>query len=232
MSMSEQDTSVGAPEEIQDTHPSAESAPEAVEAGTRAEDAIDWAKRYNDLRPEFDRAKQRLAELESFVESLSDPETQAEALAAFGLEVEPEDGEAYDDDELAALRRELEELKGLTQSQLEAQQAAEAEEAFIDSLDRDLGGLQQEIGRELDDEEIDFIAGQAYAQALRGETPDVKSIWQTLEGIYAKRQRQWVESKKAPRVLGGQSASKQPDLLNRKERLEYAARRLEDLNAE
>jgi hypothetical protein len=67
------------------------SAPE--EGHAPAGETTDYEKRYNDLRSEFDRRNQTLSEYEQTFQGLSDPETRAEILAQFGLEVEDDEEE-------------------------------------------------------------------------------------------------------------------------------------------
>jgi hypothetical protein len=190
------------------------------------EKAIDYEKRYMDLRSEFDRRNSQYAEADQFLSQLRDPETQAEALARLGLELDAaEDADDYD--EIEVIKRELVELKQARQADTQSAQEREVFEAHLDNVFGQIDSLEGELGRELDEEEAETLMDIADARAVRGEPFDIKELYESrFDSVYKRRQGEWMKSKKAPRVMSGQSASKQPDLDNEQERQAWMQARM------
>jgi hypothetical protein len=195
---------------------------------TPAQDTPDYEQRYNDLRPEFDRKSQTLSEYEQFIGHLRDPETQAEALQALGLQLEEDeeqDDEEWDDPE-ERLEAELEGVKEYLAEQQQAQQFAEYQEREVDYVDDAITELEDEESIELSDKELGAVV--RLADTLRDEDgwPDVKAAWEMLGGVSETQRERYIKSKRSPQVQSGASPSKQENLDDKDSRREYLARRL------
>jgi hypothetical protein len=207
--------------------PGLESGPDT---GTPANDSpeVDFEQRYNDLRPEFDRRSQQLSQLEKFQQAVSGqlgPEAQAEALKAYGVELEDDasDVDEYDDDPDSRLER-LEATIEEQQQQAAAQQAAEAEAEF---LSEGIESLEEQEGREFSDQEIAILASVARANPTNEGLPDLRLAHQHLAELQKGLQARWLESKKAQRRPGsGIAADKAVDLDNDEDRVQFMADRL------
>lgn len=194
---------------------------------------IDFEQRYNDLRSEFDRRNQQYAEaeqLEAVLAGEAGPEAQAQALAAFGIELEGD--EEYDefDDELdeydpdARIDR--------LESFLEEQQMAAEEEAMAEAeqeyLAEGLGILEEQEGREFSDQELETLVSIAVANPDDQGVPDLAFAHQHLNDLIQDRQSAWVQSKRSGRVPGsGVAAEKAVDLNDEEARVQWMADRIE-----
>jgi type II secretory pathway pseudopilin PulG len=192
--------------ETQDT-PETEAPPE----GTRApeqESTIDWEKRYNDLRPQWDRANAELSQLRSRSElasALESDDHRADAirhiaqtygpeavLEALGYAVEGDETEGQD-----------EEFRDPRVDQLLAQQQAQEQEKQLDALERTIEGeidnLAKQHSLELTDHAKSLIFNQTLALApLDGNQPDVKQAFEMLTGLRDEWIKGYRESKRAP----------------------------------
>src|SRR5881394_3057475 len=123
-----------------------EEAPEATEAGTtNAEESVDWKKRYEDLRPQYDRIQNQYNQYE-------DPQFKEQKFKEwatdFGYEIdEGTEPEVTYDDPSDALRAEIEELRSNFQNY--TQQQTQAQKAYIAEsyADRELNRLGVEDER-------------------------------------------------------------------------------------
>lgn len=214
------------PEETQDT---SAGAPDEGHAHDETQSVIDWQKRYEDLRPQFDRTAQEKAQYEALVDSLTDPDTQAEALAAFGIEIDDDDEE---EDLLADptdhLSSRIEQLEARLAQRAEAEQQFAYQEAVTDHVATEIASLEQKTGEQFSAEEIQFLHARAATNPDHNGLPDVQSAWQALDGVWQARQRKYIESKRAPRIPGGQSATQAPDLSTEQARAEYIDGRLSE----
>lgn len=210
---------------------------------------FNYEQAYGQLRPEYTRttqdlseAQQRLSEYEAFMEALSDPETAHEALASLGFEMEtgaaPEPDELVDplETEVKYLRTVVEELKQgseLEAASREEQKTLNLRDDFIaESIDYIESATQMKFKAE--DEEI--LGNLAISMSDENGVPDVKGAYEALYGDngFAERQRSgWIDSKQSAysAPLGTSiPADKRPT--NRAERIEYADRRLQALEAQ
>lgn len=216
--------------------------PAAPDQG-QAQPSVNWEAQYNELRPEYTRATQRLSEYEQLFEALQDPEHQAEILSQLGLELDtgPGDEGIEDPDEwvdpLEQKYNELEqELEGLkSERELEAQQAQEEEllemrDAYIDDA---LEYIADSLDLRFSEKEEEVLGNLAIAMAEDG-VPDVQGAYNALYGegesvLEVNRQR-WIDSKtgaiQAPRGAAV-SADKRPT--NRRERIAYIDERMRAL---
>lgn len=203
-----------------------ESAPEegTPEESTEQPESDPFEKRYNDLRPEYDRKSQTLSQYEEFFQALSDPETQAEALQAIGLELEgdeesDEEGFDYDDDP----DERIEQIEAYLAEQEEAAQ----EEAVLDEAEEHVAETLSELDPDdsFSDDYVDLLISAAPEDD--DGFPDVKAAHEQFQREFETQREKWVESKRrAPQVGSGSSPSHQPDLDNAEQRRDYIAQRL------
>lgn len=190
-----------APEqEIQDT-PTPDTEPEAPDtpetpAAEDTEPEVDYQKRYEDLRPEFDRTNQILASLQG----RHGVEAQQEAARLFGFEFadeEPEEeGLTSPEDEIAEIKRQLAERD----EQAEQQQYAAAEKDWIQ---QELGKVEKDFDRKLSAEERDIVESFAVAHRFEDGQPDIEGGKERLKAIYSHHQKQLIDSKRAPKPPAG-----------------------------
>lgn len=213
-----------APDETQDTPNVA--GPEGT-PGT--DQGIDYEKRYSDLRPEFDRTKQQLAQYEELVTGLSsdDPDTRARAAQALGLEFVQDDVEDTPDETANPLETRLEALERQLAEQaaaVEQQQFLERAQAHVDAQFQALPDLE-----EADKEWV--IARALELPADPNGLPDIQAAHQALRDYQTELQKRWVSSKKAPHVSPvGSQATSTPNLDDPNERRAYMAEMLEAAN--
>jgi hypothetical protein len=194
-----------ADEQPQDTPEAPEGGPDS---GTPAEpEEHDYEKRYTDLRSDYDRKNQRLKQFEEFYGQLADPETQAEALRALGLELE-DDEEVETDEEFEDPDARIERIEGYLSQQEEQRAEAELqelEEAY----------LEQEVGRldaKLSEKEKEAVKNLAYSYEDEDGLPDVAAAYEVLSQASKEAQSRYLESKKAPKVEPGTAGVEKVDL--------------------
>jgi|GEM_PF-5492403 hypothetical protein len=186
-----------------------------------------YEKRYNDLRPEFDRATAERAELAQWKEwaqlalTTEDADTQRQALQRLGFDVPDEEVEdfeptEYEDEQVHDPR--LDELwKWREEQQRQAQEAAGFE--FL------TGHINSEVERlgmtDLDDATRQWVLSRALANpgipappgSPHDELPNVEAALQEFRQWELDRQKQWAKTKQnAPYVpSGGLPANEVPD---------------------
>ncbi len=209
---------------IADETPAVEAASEAPSSDTQ----IDWEKRYNDLRPEWDRAKTQLSEYEQYqplIQSLqTDPRATIAALQEqFGDEYEEEDD--YEDPGERALRL-IQEQQETAQQQAERERLEEMEEQYVGE---GIDALAERDNVELSDHAQAVIYALATNDALRGENgrPDVEAAYDALRAFEKEVRDSYVNSKKSPRIPSGRPGEKSPDLSNDEERVNLLAQMIE-----
>lgn len=208
-----------------DETPAVEAASEAPSSDTQ----IDWEKRYNDLRPEWDRAKTQLSEFEQYqplIQSLqTDPRATIKALQEqFGDEYE-DDEDDYEDPGERALRL-IQEQQETAQQQAERERLEEMEEQYVGE---GIDALAERDNVELSDHAQAVIYALATNDALRAEDgrPDVEAAYDALRAFEKEVRDGYVASKKAPRIPSGRPGEKSPDLSNEQERVNYMAQIIE-----
>ena len=223
------DEAIEAPE-TPDT-PTADETP-AVEAASEApstDTQIDWEKRYNDLRPEWDRAKTQLSEFEQYqplIQSLqNDPVATIRALQdQFADQFEDEDDEFEDPGERAL--RMLQEQQETAQQAAERERREQLEEQYVgDGIDE----LAKRDNVELSDHAEAVIYALATHDSLRGDDgrPDVEAAYDALRAFEKEVRDSYVASKKSPRIPSGRPGEKSPDLSNDEERVNALAQMIE-----
>jgi hypothetical protein len=219
---------VPAPDTSQET-PGSEVGPEV---GTPDETPdIDFEQRYNDLRSEFDRRNQQYSQAEELERALSGaagPEAQAQALSAFGIELENEEQEDFGGlDEFDPDSR-IDRLEAMLEEQATAAEQQELEAAEMDYLADSIDLLEQQEGREFSDQEIETLVSIARANPDQDGVPDMELAHQQLNGLIEAQRAAWLESKKSKRVPGsGVAAGKAVDLDNEEARVQWMADRIE-----
>lgn len=187
-----------APVVEQDT-PAADTEPEAPAEDTpeASEPEVDYQKRYDDLRSEFDRRNQ----IDAALRGQLGPEAQAEAAKAYGFEFaeDDEDSDEYvdPDERLNRLEQQIQERD----QQAEAQRMEQAEQEWLDT---EIGKVAKTEGRDLTKEEKDIILGYALSNRFDDGQPDVDGGHERLKAIYSEAQKRLISSKKnSPRPPSG-----------------------------
>jgi len=199
---------------------------------------VDYEKRIADTQAWGHQQAQKAAALEQQFEQIkSDPEKQRDFLRDLGYDIDEPDDEQdeLDPDELAALRRELQEFKQeyqntTTQAQQEAENQRkiaswEAQEA------REFAEFGNARGVPLSEKEKQAIRMQAVALGERddGSLPFAEAVAQ-LDEVWDERQTQWAKSKKTTHRVsaGGKSAVEKPDLSTTAGKTDFIMSRLAD----
>lgn len=179
---------------------------QAAPEGTPAETPeIDYEKRYNDLRSDYDRRNQRVSELEQFYGQLADPQTQAEALQALGLEL----ADVEDDEELEAdPDARIERMEQFLSQRAEAEAEQELFELERQYLDQEIGKLDDTLS----EKEQEAVRNLALSLQDSEGLPDVNAAHELLKQVAEERQQRYLESKKAPRVELGQAGLEKEDM--------------------
>jgi transcriptional regulator with XRE-family HTH domain len=209
-----------------------ENAGTAQEApGTPAE-VVDYQKRYDDMRPEFDRRGSRVAELERYEQSVNDlksddADTRARAAQALGLPFEfvdetPEDPYTDPSEQLTARLEALEQqLQQQAQQGQQAQQIAQIEQ----HVEKELTALDG-----LDESDREWIVNTAVAMPPTADgMPDIKGAHEKFTAWETARQQKWAQTKKAPRIgqVGTAGTQALPEDAGHNERVAYAMERLQ-----
>jgi hypothetical protein len=191
----------------------------APDPGTPDEPQINWQKRYEDLRPQFDRTNQELARL-------NDESYQRELMARWGYEVEdPEPGYAPDpNDEVRQKLAELEEWKNTQEQQREQAQQLEQITASVADQFRQAGG-------DLDERTREWVTTRALNMDPREDgMPDIQGAINDYNAWVTEQQQQWEQSRKRPRAPhvppGGQAGTDAPNLDDREQRRAWMAEQL------
>lgn len=203
-----------------ETQGSGDANPEAPEGDTPQQE-IDYQKRYDDLRSEFDRRNQQWSKYEQ------DPN---EFLREHGYELaeqeEPEDEVELEED-LDPYETRLSALEARQQQEALEEQQDQYEDAVVDHINGELTELVKDTGREFSEDEFQTLGDLSRILVNDQGIPDVKAAYQRIyEGVLSKERDRWVNSKKAPQVSAGRAGSSAPNLDNPEERREYMAQRL------
>lgn len=170
---------------------------------------FDYQRAYSELRPEYTRTTQALSEYEQLFQALSDPDTQAEALAALGLELASEAGpQGTSDDEfvdpleqeLEALRAQVSELSSARELEVRAAEEAQTVQMRDDYIGEYLTYLEKEVARrEFDEREEEVLGNLAIAMTGEDGIPNVQGAFERLygsEGVLELQRQQWIDSKR------------------------------------
>lgn len=198
---------------------------------TEQQQVVDFEKRYNDLRPEYDRATQRASQIEQMVAGLrsEDPDTRRWAAEGLGVELADEDpGEPlHEDPRIAQLLAEQAEMKAWKEQQQQRDTQAD-EQQRIDQIDAQAQAKLAAIDG-LDDEERDWVYGRALTNhpPTTDGLPDIEAAHAELVAFQQKQMQKWAASKRAPHVTPvGSSGTQQPNLDDPAERVAWMTQRL------
>lgn len=187
--------------------------PEVTPAAPTTEAPDPYEKRYNDLRPQWDKTNTLLDKARN---------GDVDAIRELGFAIEDEEDDDEPDyagtpdptaKELAELRKELDDQKAWRNEQ-EQQRLASQITGHIGDLTKD---------QDLTQEEKDWIFTKATIGDISNEKTEAE-VKKFLEWRESQRNA-WVEqyrtTKNAPRVGTGTAAGKQPDLDNDEERVAH-----------
>lgn len=217
-------------EEKQETPESA--APEKEE-GTPAEEPTegstpepehDFEKRYNDLRPEYDRVNQLVAAARGD----HGPELQSQALQMLGLEMESEEDDE-DEDDFPDTEAELQQIKEYLAQQEQDKEQSRLQEMEEDYIASTLEEIEKKEGFELSDHELDLVVSTALTNRLEDGRPDLQGAIEALKESEKSARERYVKSKKAPTVPQGQSGDRKIDLSDDDARREEMGRIMDSL---
>lgn len=211
------------PEEAQ--APATDTPTESAPVEDTQTPVVDWEQRYTHLRPEFDRTKQQLRELEE----------EREQLLAAQQQAQPEFDDEYVDyddriDRLEALISQQDQRWQEHQDTLAQEQQAELETQFVND---NIETLEKEIDEEFTDEEWNTIG--ILSERYRDEEgrPDVRFAYEQLFGkIVNPRREKYVTTKKSPKVNSGPAAAQSIDLDDPKTRREYLNQKFRELEGD
>lgn len=165
---------------------------------------------YTRKTQEVSQQRQEAEQAMMLVNALQNPQTQAQALQALGLELE-DDGYESEDEYVDPEDR----IANLEQA-LAAQQEAAQEEQLLnqeaDYIDGELTRLAESDGRELDDQELELVVSYALANRLENGAPNVEAGYRALQTISAEAQKRHIQSKRAGAPGLGSAAEKKWDL--------------------
>lgn len=172
-----------------------------------AEQAVDYEKRYNDMRSEFDRRGSRVTELEAQQAAIADLrsddlDTRTRAAQALGLPFEfvddsPDADEYQDPSE--ALAREIAAIK----EQLAGRDQEAAHQAQIAQIEQHVEQKLTSLG-DLDEKTRKRIVNDAVALPPTPEgMPDIDTAYREFQEWEMDRQKAWRESKRAPAIKAG-----------------------------
>lgn len=209
-----------------------EETPDAVEETVDVDEqpSVDYEQRYNDLRPQFDRHNQELAQYRQLVEGLSsdDPHTRQAAAEALNIEFVDTDGDEdeYEDpivQRLAAIDRRLtarEERERKTEEDRFLNEATHKVESQLEALD-------------VEPEFRDWILTKALSMEKTPDgLPDIKAAHVQFNRMVNAMQKSWVKTKKGSPVSPvGTSGTQVPNLDDPTERLAWMVSQAEGSGA-
>lgn len=217
------DEPVVAPAE-QDT-PEVEAASAVQETPAQEQQApqTDWEKRYNDLRPEFDRSNQMLAAARGD----HGPEAQAEALRQFGIELEQDEPDYVEDefaDPMEEVRRLREEITQKEAAQQEAAEAAEFDKLENEYISKTTEELEKQHGIKLTEKEKRIVRNDALANRLDDDRPDLEGAFADLIEVHNEAVNRRVNAKtNAPKAPVGTAGEDKLDLSDDETRQKFMA---------
>ena len=193
---------------------------------------IDWEKRAHDAQAWGTQVSQEAAQYRQLIEGLhsDDPDTRREAAQALGLEFQDED-EPVDEyaDPLDDIRREVEGLKGTLSERDQAAQQAAIQQRDIEYIGQGLEALQKELGRDLDEKEIQLLGDAAWQNRDEQGLPNVTAVSQAFKAVLDGHLQRYAKTKRAPHISPvGQSATEVPDLSTQDGKVAHIMSRLHD----
>ena len=215
-------TEVSAPPE--DTREA--TAPETTDTAEETAQEIDYAKRYNDLRPEYDRTTAELKEAKQAQQVIAalqsdDPQERAWAADILGLELEDEGDTPDEEGEDQFRDPRVDQILEEKQREQHEKQIAELE----DHIDTTMESLAKADKTPLEESEKEWIFARTLSLPPdeQGRPPVEKAYkeYRAVQDTWIKRYRESKRDAPTPPVPG-QSGSTQVDLSDRKSRLARA----------
>lgn len=185
--------------------------------------SFNYEHAYSQLRPEYTRATQeaaqyrdQLSEYEGLFEALhsSDPEVQAMALDALGLEpaeagspgAKQDDDEWVDplEEEVSTLRSTVEELRSAREQEQAQREAQEVEALRDDYIGEAIGFIEEALSDgqqkafKFTEREESVLGNLAIAMTGEDGLPDVRAAYQVLygdEGFLEVNRSRWIDTK-------------------------------------
>jgi len=167
-------------------------------AANSTESVVDWKKRYEDLRPQYDRIQNQYNQYE-------DPQYKEQKFkewaSEFGYEIEDTDTEVYDDP-ADQLRAEIAELKSnfqnYTQQQTQAQEVQIAH-SYADRELEKLGVTDERVGTWIKSRATSMPAIQYEGHIV----PDVQAAYEDYKELVNIEKQSWANSKQTSHVETG-----------------------------
>jgi hypothetical protein len=242
----------------------AESAPNGTSGNTEAPvengQGLDYERSYNEIRPQFTRATQdlaehreRLSEYEQLFDSLHDPDPDVKrrAFDALGLEFEdgPSGGTPAPDEFVDPLEQEIEALRGTVEEltrarELETQQQEDQRLTALrdDFIGDAIGFIEAErikTGAATDkftEKEETALGNLAIAMEDDEGIPDVEGAYNLLygeDGVLEINRGRWIDTKTgAPQAPLGRTIPTDKKPQTRQERIHYMDERWRALNGQ
>jgi len=208
-----------------------ENAAPAEEATGTPPESVDYEKRYNDMRSEFDRRGSRVSELERYEQAVNDlksddADTRARAAQSLGLPFEfvDETPDEYTDPseqlarEVAAIK---EQLASREQEAQQAQQIAQIEQ-YVEQQLGELDGLNERQRK--------YVVNTAVAMPPTADgMPDIKGAYEQWVADMNAEKQDWASTKRAPHVgqVGTAGTQALPEDAGHNERVAWALERLQ-----
>lgn len=191
---------------------------------------------YKNLQADYTRKSQTLKQYEErqadleFIDQLrGDPEFEQEFLRALA----GKHGYEFDEPEVDPLESVQERVERLEQERLQDAQRAEEEredqeqESFVVG---ELERVSQELGRDLDDDEIDFLVSASLMNRNEDGRPNVQGAYEKYKRIEGVVQKRLIESKKAPQASHGVGGEHEIDRNDKNVRRELMAKAVSALD--
>jgi hypothetical protein len=215
----------------------AQSAPEGT---PDAPPQIDWEKRYNDLRPQYDRTNQELAKL-------NDEDYQKQLMAQWGYEVDEPEPVYEQQDPTAELRQQIAELSEWKNAQEQQRQQAEQLDQITSSVAEQFQSVAPDLDKQTNDPDPavresaartrEWITTRALNMNPREDgMPDIQGAVNEYNAWVSEQQQKWEQGRKRPRAPhvppGGQAGTDAPNLDDREARRRHMAEQLAALEAD
>jgi hypothetical protein len=227
------------------------------QGGEPVSPTTDWERQYNELRPEYTRVTQELSgyrdqvsEYEQLYEALhdSDPDVQAQAMAALGLELDTGSQQEAVDEFADPLESEVQELRSYVEelrSARELETVQQETEALTDLRDEYIGdvigfledGLKPSYGDnfKFSENEEEALGNLAIQMADERGVPDVEGAYRLLygeAGVLETNRERWIASKTgAWQPPNGTTVPATQRPANRAERIAYFDQRVAQQDA-
>jgi hypothetical protein len=198
---------------------------------------------YKQMRDAFSSKTQTLAEQRreaqealELQQALRDPDSNPELLERYGLLVEGDEEPEFEqyDDPTEALEQRIAQLEAERQTEHQTREQAELEEAEIAYVNQGLSDLMKTTGRDdFSPEEIQLIGDLSRLRRDPEGLPDVQGAYNAIyaEALGKERSR-WVGQKNSPQAPAGGAAVEVPDTDNPRDRVDYMAQKLAELEAD